>query len=93
MDPDKKLKSYIKYKIRKIEKYYEVTSSEPYDCDKDGQINELYIDSGESFLDYNLSYIVRSKKKDVIEAIKTNGYRLNGTTFYYNHTKLDELIL
>ena len=93
MDPDKKIKSYIKYKFRKIDAYYEVISTEPYDCDKDGQINELYIASGESFLDYDLSHIVRTKKRDVIKDINTNGYRLNGTTFYYNHNKLDELKL
>jgi hypothetical protein len=93
MDPDKKLKSYIKYKYRKIEKHYEVTSTEPYDCDKDGQINELYIASGEIFLDYELSHIVRTEKKDVIEDIKKNGYILNGTTFYYNHDKLNKLKL
>tara|TARA_B110000285_G_C14576970_1_gene360393 strand:+ start:181 stop:462 length:282 start_codon:yes stop_codon:yes gene_type:complete len=93
MDPDKKIKSYIKYKFRKIDNYYEVISSEPYDCDKDGQINELYITSGESFLDYNLSHIVKTKKKDVIEDIKNNGYILKGTTFYYNHNKLDTLTL
>jgi hypothetical protein len=93
MDPDKNLKSYFKYKNRKIDKHYEVISSEPYDCDKDGQINELYIASGESFLDYDLSHKVRTEKKEIIENIKKNGYRLNGTTFYYNHSKLDELKL
>jgi hypothetical protein len=93
MEPDKKLKSYIKYKYRKIDKHYEVISSEPYDYDKYGEIKELYIPSGESFLDYNLSHEVRTKKKDVIENIKQYGYRLNGTTFYYNHDKLNELKL
>jgi hypothetical protein len=93
MDPDKKLKSYIKYKYRKIDKHYEVISTEPYDCDKDGPINELYITNGESFLDYDLSHNVITEKRDVIEDIKKNGYRLNGTTFYYNYDKLDELKL
>ena len=91
MDPDKKLKSYIKYKYRRIDTQYEVISREPYDCDKDGWIYELMTKSGECLLDYELSHKVRTEKKDVIENIKKNGYRLNGTTFYYNHTKLDEL--
>ena len=93
MDPDKKLKSYIKYKYRKIDTHYEVISREPYDCDKDGWIYELMTKSGDYFLDYNYSHEVRTKKKEVIENIKKNGYRLNGTIFYYNHTKLDELKL
>ena len=92
MDPDKKLKSYIKYEYRKIEKHYEVISYNTYDYDSDGEIKELFIPSGESFLDYELSHKVRTEKRDVIEEIKKNGYRLNGTTFYYNHSKLDELM-
>lgn len=93
MDPDKKLKSYIKYKYRRIDKHYKVISSVPYDYDRDGEIKEFTIPSGECLLDYELSHKVRTEKRDVIENIKKNGYRLNGTTFYYNHTKLDELKL
>ena len=91
MDPDKKLKSYIKYKYRKIDKHYKVISYNTYDYDSDGEIKEFYISSGECLLDYELSHKVRTEKRDVIEEIKKNGYRLNGTTFYYNHDKLDEL--
>ena len=91
MDPDKKLKSYIKYKYRKIDKQYKVISSNTYDYDSEGEIKELIISSGECLLDYELSHEVRTKKKEVIENIKKNGYRLNGTTFYYNHDKLNAL--
>ena len=93
MDPDKKLKSYIKYKYRRIEKHYTVISSNTYDYNSDGEIKEFTIPSGECLLDYELSHRVRNEKKDVIEDIKKNGYKLNGTTFYYNHVKLDELKL
>lgn len=93
MDPDKKLKSYIKYKYRQINKHYTVISSNTYDYDSVGEIKEFIIPNGECFLDYELSHKVRTEKRDVIEEIKKNGYRLNGTTFYYNHDKLDELKL
>ena len=91
MDPDKKLKSYIKYKYRKIEKHYTIISSNTYDYDSDGEIKEFFIPSGECFLDYELSHKVRTEKRDIIEEIQKNGYRLNGTTFYYNRGKLNEL--
>lgn len=91
MDPDKKLKSYIKYKYRGIDKHYTVISSNTYDYDSEGEIKEFIIPSGECLLDYELYHKVRTEKRDIIEEIKKNGYRLNGTTFYYNHDKLDEL--
>ena len=91
MDPDKKLKSYIKYKYSKINKHYQVISSNTYDYDSDGEIKEFIIPTGECLLDYELSHKVRTEKRDIIEEIKKTGYRLNGTTFYYNHGKLDEL--
>ena len=91
MDPDKKLKSYIKYKYRGIDKHYNVISSNTYDYDNEGEIKEFIIPSGECLLDYELYHKVRTEKRDIIEEIKKNGYRLNGTTFYYNHDKLDEL--
>ena len=88
MDLDKKIKKYINYKLNLLNKNYKIIDCSTYDYDKKGEIKEFLLENGQCLLDYEYHNNKRTEKNYILNTIKKDGYKLNGTTFYYNHNQL-----
>lgn len=88
MDLDKKIKKYINYKLNLLNKNYKIIDCNTYDYDSEGEIKEFSLENGQCLLDYEYHHNKRKEKNYILNTIKKEGYKLNGTTFYYNHEQL-----
>ena len=88
MDIDKKIKKYINYKLNLLNKNYKIIDIEIYSYDKNGIIREYNLNNGQCLLDYEYHHNKTKEQNYILDTIKKEGYRLNGTTFYYNHEQL-----
>ena len=95
MDPknDTNLMKYLKKRIKKINKDYEITESEADGCDEDGIKYWVVCKNGYSSRSWDIPSEIHKRKLDIYENISTNGFEFKGTTYYYNHEQLKSLIL
>ena len=95
MDPnnDIKLMTYLKKRIKYINKDYEIVAREADGCDKYGIKYWVFCKNGYSSRSWDLISKIREIKLDIYENISKNGCEFNDTTYYYDHDKLKTLIL
>ena len=95
MDPnnDTNLMKYLKKRVKRINKDYEIIESEADGCDEDGIKYWVVCKNGYSSRSWNVPSEIRKKKLDIYENISKNGFKYKETTYYYDLDKLKTLIL
>ena len=95
MDPnnDSNLLTYLKKRIKRINKDYEVVDMEADGCDMYGIKYWVSCKNGYSARSWDLDSKINQTKLDIYESISTNGFKFKKVTYYYDHDKLRLLVL
>jgi hypothetical protein len=95
MDPnnDTNLMNYLKKRIKRINKDYEIIEREADGCDEDGIKYWVDCKNGFGGRSWDVPGEILKKKLEIYENISKNGFKYKETTYYYNHEKLITLIL
>ena len=95
MDPNyhSKFMKYLKKRVKRINKDYEIIEWEADGCDSEGELYWACCKNGYSSRSYDVPYEIQKRRLEIYENISKNGFKFKETTYYYDLDKLKTLIV
>ena len=95
MDPNKHsiFMKYLKKRIKRINKDYEIIESVSDGCDSKGGLYWVECNNGFGGRSWEVPSEILKRRLDIYDNISKNGFNFKETTYYYDHDKLKTLIL
>lgn len=84
---------YLKKRIKRINKDYEIIECVADGCDSEGELYWADCKNGFSGRSWEVPSEILKRRLDIYDNISKNGFKFKETTYYYDRDKLKTLIL